>query len=92
MTAALAQPGIDREGIRGNPRFRILRVRAVRGAVFRATVVLAAVSIASGAPLVIVYPREGSTLAAVGLIEALMWLSIAVIVRRVPRRAVSPRR
>jgi diguanylate cyclase (GGDEF)-like protein len=73
-----------------HPRFRIARVRAVRSAVSRATLVLAAISVASGAPLILIYPRDGLVLAIVGGIEAGMWLAIAVIVRWVPRRAVPP--
>ncbi len=73
-----------------NPRFRVLRARALREALFRATLILALASILSGAPLLWLYPGDGSLLAAVGAVEAAMWAVIAILTRRVARRHLAP--
>ena len=62
----------------------------MRSALLRATLVLAAASIASGAPLLWLYPREGSLLAVVGVVEALAWTAIAVLLHRTSRRYLAP--
>lgn len=51
---------------------------------------LAVASIASGAPLIWLYPREGAVLAAVGAVEAVLWAAIAWLLRRARRRYLAP--
>lgn len=82
-------PGLlDRSSIpvREHPRFRVVQARALRSAIFRSTLVLAAASIASGGPLVWLYPTEGLILAIVGLAEGALWATIAILIGRVERR------
>lgn len=69
-----------------HPRFRVARARVLRVAVYRATLILALVSIASSAPLFWLYPGPGTMLAALGAVEAAMWAMFAILARRIARR------
>lgn len=83
----LPGPGVS---VRQHPRFRVAQARALQSALFRSTLLLAVASIASGAPLVWLYPREGSALAIVGAVEAAIWAGLALLIRRAARRYLAP--